>query len=163
MTERKRGGMRAAATILPGVTRRAFARRGFSRTAVVTEWPAIVGDALAAETIPERLVFPRGGRAGGTLHIRVGGAFATELQHLEPLVIERINRHFGYAAVARLAIVQGPIRARRSPPAKKHRPMTGQQERFVRNRVSRVGDEPLRQALTKLGEAVLTSRERPKE
>ena len=163
MTKRPRGGMRAASSILPRITRRAFARRGFSEAAVVTDWPTIVGPALAAETIPERLVFPRGSRAGGTLHIRVGGAFATELQHLEPLVIERINRHFGYAAVARLTMVQGPVQPRLAPQRKKSRPISGEQERFVQKRVSEVGDEPLRRALTKLGKAVFANRERPKE
>jgi len=39
---------------------------------------------------------------GAVLEIRVEGAAALELQHSEPRVIERINAHFGYAAIRRL-------------------------------------------------------------
>jgi hypothetical protein len=43
------------------------------------------------------------GPRAGTLTVRVEGAFALELQHLGPLVIERINRHYGWACVGREA------------------------------------------------------------
>ena len=96
-----------------------FGRRGFSRAEILIRWPAIVGAGLARHACPERLTAPR--RAGGgTLRVRVEGGFATELQHLETEVIERINSYFGYRAVARLALVQGPLpvtAASRAPPS----------------------------------------------
>ena len=79
---------------------------------MITDWPAIAGLALAAGTAPEKLVSDRRAGIGGTLYIRVAdGSLATELQHQEPEVIERINRYFGYPAVARLAMHQGPVSA----------------------------------------------------
>ena len=74
-----------------------------------------------------RAACPRGWRAapggrGGTLHVRVGsGALALELQHLEPVVIERINTYFGYRAVERLKLVHGPLPAPRGRAPRRRR------------------------------------------
>lgn len=152
--KRFRGGMRALSTQIPAIARRAFARRGFYEATIVTEWPAIVGAALAADTIPERLSFPPGSRTGGTLKVRVNGAFATELQHLEPLVLEKINRHFGYAAVARLAMVHGPVERPPAPPREDPEPVPVEEETRLATRLSDIGDESLRDALMDLGRAV---------
>ena len=44
------------------------------------------------------------------MHLRVGSSsLALEVQHLEPQIIERINSHFGYGAIARLRIQHGPL------------------------------------------------------
>lgn len=34
---------------------------------------------------------------------------ALEVQHMAPLILERINQHYGAGALARLNIVQGPL------------------------------------------------------
>lgn len=151
---RFRGGMRALSAEIPAIARRAFARRGFYEATIVTEWPAIVGTALAGDTIPEKLSFPPGSRTGGNLTVRVNGAFATELQHLEPLVLERINRHFGYAAVARLSMVHGPVERRAPPPREEPEPVPKEEETRLATRLSDIGDESLREALMDLGRAV---------
>lgn len=120
--EEKRGsaGPRAIAEVTTRLTRRPLGKRGFAEAALVAEWPVIVGSMLGASTLPLKITFPPRERIGGTLHIRVSsGAIATQLQHLEPLVIQRINGHFGYGAVSRLAMTQGNIPkrpARRPPP-----------------------------------------------
>jgi hypothetical protein len=154
MTETRRGGPRALAAMLPRIARPAFGKRGFVEASVLTDWPVIVGSVLAEETRPMRLSFPRGARAEGTLQIRVTGAFATELQHLAPLVIERINRYFGFGAVARLTLNQGPvIRLER----KRWRPLPDPGPEALRRleaRVAVIEDEELRLALTGLGRSV---------
>lgn len=155
MTNRPRGRTRILSDALPDLTRRAFARRGFAGIALATDWPHVVGTALADHTLPERLVFPRGERTGGTLHIRVGSAIALELQHLEPLVIERINRHFGYAAVARLALTQGPVEPRARPPRETPVRLTETQERAIDERLSGIDDESLRRSLEGLARAMV--------
>lgn len=90
----------------------AFWRRGFNEPALVTQWAAIVGAELAGRTLPVRIAFQRKDRTGGTLHIKVDGAYAIELQHIAPLVIERLNAYYGYAALDRLALHQAPVEAR---------------------------------------------------
>ena len=107
----KRSGLGAqtAGRSLSKVVRRAFGRQGFAEPGILLRWPEIVGDTLSRFTLPERLTFPQGERNRGTLHLKVDGQFALEVQHLEPLIIERINGFFGYGAVARISILQAPI------------------------------------------------------
>jgi hypothetical protein len=109
MDQTPRRGIHALASMLPRVTAPIFKARGFAEAGILTDWPAIVGPHLARHTMPEKIAFPRGSRSAGTLHIVTESAFAPELQHLEPQVIERINGYFGYGAVARLSIHHGRV------------------------------------------------------
>ena len=52
-----------------------------------------------------------------TLVVRVESAFALEMQHLAPIVIERVNAHYGWRCVGRLVLKQGPVRRRPTRPA----------------------------------------------
>ncbi len=154
MTETRRGGPRALAAMLPKIAKPAFGKRGFVEAGVLTDWAVIVGPVLAAETRPMRLSFPRGARTAGTLQIRVTSAFATELQHLAPLVIERINRYFGYGAIARLTLSQGPVIR---PPRNKRRRLPDPEPATLRRletRVAAIEDAELREALAGLGRNV---------
>lgn len=156
--KRSRGGPgpRAIAGEVERLTRPALGKRGFAEAAVIAEWPSIVGSVLAARTCPLKIVFPRGQRGDGVLHLRVAnGAFATELQHLEPQVLERVNGHFGYRAVARLALSQGPLprQAKPKPPAP-----PPADPAVVERAVADVADPEVRQALARLGAFVLRRR-----
>jgi len=53
------GGPRLVAAMLPKVTGRALAKKGFPNMSLLTDWPAIVGPELAACTCPEKLSWPR--------------------------------------------------------------------------------------------------------
>jgi len=107
---------RAVSELLPDVGRAAFRKFGFVQHAVVSRWSEIVGERYGQVSMPEAIRFPQGKRAEGVLHLLVGGAHAPMLQHIAPEIIERVNRFFGYAAVARIAIRQGEVR-RRAPTA----------------------------------------------
>ena len=142
--------------LISGIVGEAFRRRGFTEPALATAWRAIVGEETADHAVPLKISFPRGARSGGTLHIRVEGAYATDLQHNTPRVIERLNGFYGYAAIARLALHQGPMRtdapgAASSPTGEKprDRPPTGSGPE-----VQGIGDPRLREALRGLGETI---------
>ena len=151
MKQRRTAQPRSLAAALGKVTAKAYKKRGFAAPSVVNEWPAIVGPALARGTLPERL-----GR-DGTLRVRVAGPVATELQHMEPQILERIAQYFGYRAVRRLAFVRAPLAAPRAapPPPPALSPVPAEAlaaaERGTR-------DARLREALTSLGRAVLAKR-----
>lgn len=105
---RPRGGSaRAVADMLPDVGRAAFRRFGFVQSSVVSRWSEIVGDRYARVSVPESIRFPQGRRADGVLTLMVEGSHGTMLQHVAPTIIERVNRFFGYSAVARIQIKQG--------------------------------------------------------
>jgi hypothetical protein len=149
----RRGGMRAVGASLPTVTKGAMAKRGFAEARLLLDWRSIVGDTMARFTIPERLARGRGD-SGGVLHVRVAGAFAPQLQHLEPTVIERINSHFGHPAVIRLKLTQGlpaaPVSRKRRPA-----PLGAAGEARLAETVERIGDTRLKDALARLGRAIL--------
>jgi hypothetical protein len=110
---RRRGGeARAISELVPEIGRAAFRRFGFVQSSVVTRWREIVGDVYADVSVPRAIRFPRGERAGGTLELTVTGAFAPQLQAVTPEIIERVNRFFGYGAVARLKLVHGEVAPR---------------------------------------------------
>ena len=109
----KRGGApRPLSANIPDITKKTLGKRGLAEGGLITDWVRIVGPDLASSCQPERLAHPPRERSGGTLHIRVYGGAATELQHLEPLVLERINGHFGYRAVAKLRLIHAPLSGR---------------------------------------------------
>ncbi|MEE8504837.1 MAG: DciA family protein [Kiloniellales bacterium] len=151
----RRPGLRAVAATLPKVTRRALGKRGFAEGGLATEWPSIVGEHIAARCLPRKLALARPGkRAEGVLTLRVEPGFAIDLQHLSPLLIERINGYFGYRAIAKLTLQQGPVRTPRKPPPAPARPLSAQEEAALMDRLERVEDEELRGALERLGRAV---------
>jgi hypothetical protein len=145
-------GPRAIAETVARLTKKPLGKHGFAEAALVTEWEAIVGNALGAATLPLRITFPRSQRVGGVLHVRVGsGAMATQLQHLEPLVVQRINSYFGYAAVERLALSQGPVPVRqvRRPPVEPV--LDDKDQKALDHLLDQVADADLKAALASLG------------
>ena len=157
----KRGrGPRALAAAVAGVTRAIFRRRGFAEGAIVTDWPRIVGPHLARHTAPERIVYGAASRREGVLHLRTdSGALATELQHLEPQLAERINTYFGYRAVARLRLVRGPIVHAANEPKPQFPPpdadLAADQVADLAERLAGIEDPELRAALESLGRVVM--------
>ncbi|HVA15911.1 MAG TPA: DciA family protein [Stellaceae bacterium] len=155
--EKRRGGLRAIAAEIPRVAGVALGKRGFGEAQLVTQWEAVIGAELAEKLSPERLTFARNERRNGTLRLRVASAFATEAQHLEPVLIERINAFFGYGAVARLVLVQGPpLNAPSARPAL--RALSRDEQQAIETRVAGIADPELRAALARLGTAMAGSR-----
>lgn len=114
--ERARGGeARRIADLIPAVGETAFRKFGFIQSSIVTRWPEIVGAKLARVTAPESLRFPQGKKADGILSITVGSAHAPIVQHVVPDIIARVNRFFGYAAVARVRMTQGSVQRAPAP------------------------------------------------
>lgn len=147
------------AELLEACVGKAFAAQGFASTDIIAAWPDIVGERLGRFCQPCKIEWPRGKRgdsAGrpdpGTLIVRVEGVFALELQHLAPVVIQRVNAHYGWACIGRIVMRQGRIErpARRASPA----PIDPVRRGEVALAVSRITDEGLRDALDRLGTAI---------
>jgi hypothetical protein len=124
-----RGGAfaaKAVGSLVPNLTRKAFERFGFSTAALLTDWAGIVGRDLARYTAPDRLRWPRGGhdtngeagpeRQSATLVLRVDLGRGIDVQYRARQIIERINAHFGYRAVAEIRIIQAPVDGALPPP-----------------------------------------------
>lgn len=108
--QRPRGGeARQVSALMPEIGRAAFRKFGFVQSSVVSRWDEIVGARYAAVSAPESIRFPIGKKSDGTLELTVEGAHATMIQHVLPEIIERVNRFFGYGAVARVKVRQGSV------------------------------------------------------
>jgi hypothetical protein len=109
--ERPRGGQaRAISDLMPEVGRTAFRRFGFVQSSVVSRWPEIVGPRHARVCAPESIRFPPGEKSEGILQLVVVPAHAPIIQHVIPEIVERVNRFFGYKAVARVKLRQGEVK-----------------------------------------------------
>lgn len=108
---------RAVGSFLPKVVAAAFERYGFHTAEILTSWETIVGADLARLTRPQSIKWPRGkGRAeaeedgsatgGATLVIACEPAFALEVAYRKNDIVDRINRYFGYRAIAQLRVLQ---------------------------------------------------------
>ena len=154
----RRGYLRAVGQELPRVAGRILGKQGLGEAQLVSEWAAVVGPELAATTLPVRLSFPAGGRRNGTLKLRVTSTAALAVQHREPQILERINGFFGYGAVARLVLVQGPLPCRPEPAPPTPRPLTPAEAAGLAERLNQLPDSPVKSALHRLGAAILGRR-----
>lgn len=156
MSERRhRTGPVSAARLVAKIVDPAFRRQGFAEAEALTRWAEIVGKDLARLATPEKLAFRRGSPAGGTLHVRASGPAAVELQHMAPTIIERMNTYYGYRAVERLHIVQGPAMTARTRLAPETPVLPAETRARIDRTVAGTRHDGLRSALQRLGTSVL--------
>jgi hypothetical protein len=133
----------------------AFARRGFAATEIVTHWDDIVGPEIAAHAEPMKIQWPGPKNVdadAATLLLRVEGPAAIEIQHLAGVIVERVNRFFGWPAIGRIALRQAPLarrKKRRTPPAP-----DPELAKAISAGMTDISDENLRAALGRLGAAI---------
>jgi hypothetical protein len=152
---RPRGGpAKPIADLMPQIGRAAFRRFGFVQSSVVTRWPEIVGEHHAQVCMPESVRFPPGEKSEGILQLVVVPAHAPLIQHVIPEIMERVNRFFGYKAVARVKMRQGEVKPPRgverakAPPSLKPIPME------LGDSLRDIGDPELRTVLESLARSL---------
>jgi hypothetical protein len=136
-----------------------YARQGFAARELVTRWAEIAGPEISAHSEPLKIQWPRPvegqPQEPATLVLRVDGPMALEIQHASDVILQRVNRFFGWSAVGRLALRQGPL-SRRERPAASRAP-DARQVAAVAETLSSVEDEGLRAALARLGASIKRS------
>jgi len=146
------------ATIAP-----VLAQQGFASSDIVASWPELVGERLAAKCEPLKINWPRKTSSAveaepATLVIKVESAFALDLQHLSPVLIERVNARYGWKAIGKVLLKQGPVR-KTSVPA----PLPPPAPEFVakaRTKVGSLADPALEESLVRLGAGILARKDR---
>ena len=153
--ERPRGGAaKPIGELMPEIGRTAFRRFGFVQSSVVTRWPEIVGPHHARVCSPEAIRFPPGEKSEGIMQLVVTPAHAPLIQQVVPEIIERVNRFFGYSAVARIKIRQGKVQPpkdkepAKAPPSLKPIPME------LGDSLRDIGDPELRTVLESLARSL---------
>jgi hypothetical protein len=135
----------------------AYAKQGFAARELVTRWAEIIGPELSAYCEPLKMQWPRPveGQATepATLVLRVEGPMALEIQHASDVILQRINRFFGWSAVGRLALRQGPL-SRREQRRRALPPPDASQIEQIAQTLSSIEDEQLRASLARLGASI---------
>ncbi len=136
-------------------------KRGFAEARLLTQWPEIVGAAVAKIAKPVKISYTRQGM-GAKLTILALGANGPELQMQLPHIKERVNACYGYSAVSEIRITQTASSGFAEPaaafeydapePEKTVDPVKTAQQK---TQIARVDDTNLRDLLEKLGQNVL--------
>ncbi len=151
---RRSGHAQAAGELVGDIGGLAFRRFGFVQSAIVSRWSEIVGERYAKVSSPESIRFPAGRKSGGVLTLLVEGAHSPLLQHLSPLIIERVNRFFGHPAIDRVVFRQGrPIAPAKAPERPQLRPVP----RELGEGLRQIADPELRACLESLAAQIATS------
>ena len=146
----RRHGFRAVGAAVSKLAAPIVAKRGGGiLLRLKAEWGAIIGPDWGAVTWPTAL-----GR-DGVLKLHTASGAALELQHRSPLLIERINLFFGRQVITRLALVQGPLPLASPLGGPLLRPLAPGEVKALHERLSDITDPELRDALGRLGRAVI--------
>ncbi len=151
---------KAIGRIAPGILNGVFQKRGFAQGQILAQWPGIAGEELARFCCPEKITWPRPGHGNGQgaiLVLRVEGPVAIEVQHSTPQLIERINSFFGYQAICKISIRQGPLPRRHITQRRRPRPLSGPEEQKLNTSLRGITDAKLQKALLRLGRGVIAT------
>lgn len=159
MSKSRRMTARPLSALLGDVYAAAYARQGFASRELVTRWREIAGSEVAEHSEPVKITWPRPvegqPQEGATLMLRVEGPMALEIQHSSDAIIARVNRFFGWSAIARLALRQAPL----SRPVAPNHPKRPDPQRVAEEAraLDVVEDGELRDALARLGASIKRS------
>jgi len=145
---------RSAGDLVGAAGDQSFRRFGFVQGSIVSRWAEIVGERYAKASSPESIRFPAGKKAGGVLTLLVDGAHAPLIQHLTPMIVERVNRFFGYAAINRIVFRQGRPAAAAPRPA---RPQLRPVPKDIGEGLREIADPELRACLESLAAQIAAS------
>lgn len=158
---RRMRGFEPASGLLKERIRSAGESRGFAVSRLLTHWPEVVGEEIAAIALPVKIGYGRGAM-GATLTLLAPGATAPIVEMQKERIRERVNACYGYAAVSRVLVTQtaptgfaeGRVAFAPKPVAEKApEPAVVQ---AAAEAVHEVRDGGLRAALEALGQNVLT-------
>ena len=104
ISEEHRGnGLNPFSADISNFAAKLLGKKGVIEMKILSEWKNIVGQDLAEHSLPEKISFAKDQRDNGVLHLAVtSGAFAIEISHNTPLILEKINTYFGYKAVTKI-------------------------------------------------------------
>ena len=143
---------------MSGLLADSFKKQGFASAELVTRWPEIVGADICEHAEPLKIQWRRPAdgeqQEPGTLVLRVEGPAALEIQHLAGVILERVNRFFGWQAVGKIALRQAPLKRAKPRPA---RTIDAAETARIAQTLPAIEDDDLKQALARLGAAIKAS------
>ena len=148
-------GPQAISELIPQISKKFSNHRGFLHPEILTCWGEIIGNKLALDSTPKRILFKKGKRQSGTLYVSASGPAALKLQHDEPEILRRINSYFGYDAIEKISITQvAPQDFSSKLEISKDHKISDKNLKEIESRTKIISDRKLRDALNMLGIAL---------
>ena len=161
----RRGGFKQAGQLMEKRIRNAGEARGFAVTRLLTHWADIVGEDTANTASPVNVSYGKGG-FGATLTVLPPASMAPMLQMQLPRIREKVNACYGYNAISRIRITQtAPTgfaegQAQFAPKVEAAPEPDPKAAKEAQDLAADIENDSLRQALSALGENIMTSAKR---
>lgn len=139
--------MRAIAPAIHKIVKPLARRHGFADARILSQWSRIVGDDMARHVKPVKI-------SNNMLTVAVADSnWAMQVSYKSPILVEMINRYFGFAAIKKIKTLQSYFTV---ADHKKKMPITPDTGARIRAEAQTrdVKDDGLRAALQQLGEVV---------
>ena len=101
-------GFKSASLLVPELTQKAFEKRGFSQSRLITKWDEVVGPALSQVSKPIKISFSKSD-LDATLTVEIEGAYGPEIDMQKDIIKEKVNRFYGYTAVTKIKLRSSPV------------------------------------------------------
>ncbi len=154
-------GFESAFGLMKDSVRAAGESRGFAVARLLTHWPEVAGEEMARKTRPVKIGYGKGGM-GATLTLLVKAAEAPMVQMALPVLKERVNAVYGYAAISHIHLTQTAAtgfaegQAEFAPAPKAARQPDPTVQAKARETADGIADPGLRSALEQLAQNILT-------
>jgi hypothetical protein len=154
-------GFEPAFGLMKDTVRVAGEARGFAVARLLTHWAEVAGEDMARKTRPVKIGYGKGGM-GATLTLLVKAAEAPMVQMALPVLKERVNAVYGYAAIHHIHLTQTAAtgfaegQAEFVPAPKAARPPDPEVRAKALDAAVGIADTGLRSALEQLGQNILT-------
>lgn len=152
--------LRLLSDAVPRVTGKTFLRKYIALGRVVSNWPDIIGQDMAARAQPLKIHYRKvpGDKSDkkrlATLEIGATSADCVVLQMQKGLILERINRVFGENWITDIKLTHIAPEKKLVAPRKK-RPLDPAQQKYLAEVLEEVTDPDIKQRLNGLGKALL--------
>jgi hypothetical protein len=130
-------------------------QKGFIQARILLEWDYIVTPQFSQFCTPLKVTFPLKKRSEGRLFLQATSSMATEIAYLEPMILSRVNQYFGYQAISKITIFQGPVKisdiGKKPSKTLPKNPLPEATQVCLETHVQPIEDDRLRTALLNLG------------
>ena len=104
--DRRGRGFRTAGDSTRATVKQVAGDRGIAQADILLRWREIVGEALSGHCLPVKVTYGANKSLGATLTVQTDSGRAPEITHKQTVIIEQINRYYGYRAIGRLKVTQ---------------------------------------------------------
>ena len=140
------------------ITKKIFKTSEGFLSSLILDWSLIVGDTFSKNLSPKKTTFPRGKNKEGTLHLETSsGSQSLIAYHMQALILQKVNRFFGYDAFSKISITQTKSQTRtlHSVPTVSTYRLSQEDQDKIHMQTKNVAGDDLKEALQNLGEALI--------